>query len=145
MTLQTPALAIKLRRVDARVENSKGCAVENHPVPGKAANDRRWCVAGLLLLRLVGGGGKEHYEIEDGVTEKDVTRATHPDGAASKSNLPEVFAVGVASRLHGGKDGRNPDDKDANMKSPNKFAAGNGNTCESHAVRRDTESESAGG
>lgn len=143
MTLWTFALAVKSRRVNAGVKNGEGYAIEYHPVAGKAANNGRWRVAGLLLLRLAGGGGEKHNKVEDGVAEKDVTSATHPDGTASKSNLPEVFAVGIPGSLQGGKHGRNPDNEDANMKSPNERAAGNGNSCESHAMRRDAESESA--
>ena len=135
MPLWTHALTVKLWRVNAGVKNGESCAVENHPVAGKTANNGRWGVAGLLLLRLVGGGGEEYNEVEDGVAEKDVTGAPHPDRAASQSNLPEVFSVGVASSLHRGKHSRNPNDEDANMKSPNEFATGNGNSRESHAMR----------
>ena len=139
MALWTLALAIKLWRVNAGVKNCEGCAIENHPVAGKASNHRWRCVSNPLLLRLVGSGSHEHNEVEDAIAEENVKAAAHPERATGKSNLPEVFAVGVTSRPHGGKYGRNPDDEDADMKPPNELAAGYRNSCENHAMRPDAE------
>src|SRR5438445_8175546 len=119
--------------MNPRIKDGEGCTVENHPMPGKTANDRWRCVAGLVLLRFIDSGSHEHGEVKEGVTEENVKGATHPDGATCQSNLPEVFTVCVAGRLYGREHGRNPDDEDADVKTPNELAAGNSCSRESHA------------
>src|SRR5439155_10623503 len=79
------------------------------------------------------------------VPEENVKGATHTDGATCQSNLQEVFTVCVAGRLYGREHCRNPDDEDADVKTPTELAAGNSRSRESHAMRSDAESEAAGG
>ena len=101
---------------EAREQGGKSRGVEDHPVSREAANHRWWRVRSRLLA--TGSSEDEIEEANEGINEQTKNHPAQPLRASSQCDLPKVSFRNAVCELVGGYNRRKPDDKDADMQSP---------------------------